>query len=57
MDYKKHQRVIPALNDLSPGMWDEQEWYDYLAEHGGDDMVVAYHPEAFQKAPSLEEFF
>ena len=34
-----------------------QEWFDYLTDHGGEDMLRKYHPEAFESAGSLEDFF
>jgi hypothetical protein len=40
-------------NGVSPGMWDEQEWFDFLRKKCGDEMLNKYHP---QKA-ALDEFF
>jgi hypothetical protein len=44
-------------NGVSPGMWDDQEWYDHLEKNMGKEAVMQYHPEAFQEAGSLDEFF
>jgi hypothetical protein len=33
-------------NGVSPGMWEEQEWYDYCSEKLGHDVLVKYHPKA-----------
>ena len=44
-------------NGVSPGMWEDQEWYDHLEKHMGKETVMKYHPEAFQEAGSLEDFF
>ena len=53
---EEHVHWRPYWNGVSPSMWDEQEWYDWLSMKGGEDMVRQYHPEAFQ-AGSLEDFF
>jgi len=42
-------------NGVSPGMWDEQEWFDYLKKHGGEEMLTQYHPQ--KTVASLEGFF
>lgn len=44
-------------NGVSASMWDEQEWYDYLSNHGSEEMLRKYHPEAFEEKVSLEDFF
>ena len=44
-------------NGVSPGMWDTQEWFDYLRENGGEQMLEYYHPEAADDGGSLEDFF
>ena len=54
---EEHVHWRPYWNGVSPSMWDEQEWYDWLAEKGGEDMVKKYHPEAFNQVGSLEDFF
>jgi hypothetical protein len=43
-------------NGVSPGMWDQKEWYDYLEGKMGKDTVVEYHPEANKEVGSLEDF-
>lgn len=50
---KEHPLWKKLWNGVSPGMWDEQEWFDYLHQVGGDEMLNKYHP---QKA-ALDEFF
>lgn len=52
---KEHPLWKKLWNGVSPGMWDEKEWYDYLKEKGGQEMLAKYHPEAL--ANSLDEFF
>jgi len=44
-------------NGISEGMWDEQEWYDYLERIGGRAMVEKYHPKAYEKISTLEDLF
>lgn len=40
-------------NGISEGMWEEQEWYDYLERNGGREMLEKYHP----KPSTLEDLF
>lgn len=54
---EKHEEWRPFWNGVSAGMWDSQEWYDYLLESGGKEMLLKYHPKAQEKKSSLEEFF
>ena len=54
---KEHELWKPYWNGVSPSMWDSQEWYDYLEEKGGREMLVKYHPAAVDEAGSLEDFF
>ena len=48
---KDHKLWRPLWNGVSPGMWDEKEWIDYMAAHN--------MPDPYAKAPSasLESFF
>jgi hypothetical protein len=54
---KDHPMQRPLWNGVSPGMFESQEWYDYLLANGGANMLEFYHPEANKKESSLEEFF
>jgi hypothetical protein len=54
---KEHPLQRKLWNGISPGMWDEQEWYTYLESVGGKEMVAKYHPEAYNKASTLEDLF
>jgi hypothetical protein len=54
---EEHVHWRPYWNGVSPSMWTETEWYDWLTVRGGENMVMKYHPEAFQQAGSLEDFF
>jgi len=54
---KEHPLQRKLWNGISPGMWEEQEWYDYLEKNGGREMVAKYHPEAYNKASTLEDLF
>jgi hypothetical protein len=54
---EEHPLWKPFWNGVSPSMWDENEWYDYLADRGGEDMLKQYHPEARQQVSTLDDFF
>lgn len=54
---EEHPLWKPFWNGVSPSMWDEGEWYDYLADRGGEDMLKQYHPEARQQVSTLDDFF
>ena len=54
---KEHPLQRKLWNGISPGMWEEQEWYGYLEANGGREMVAKYHPEAYNKASTLEDLF
>ena len=54
---KEHPLQRKLWNGISEGMWFEKEWYDYLEEHGGRDMVQKYHPEAYEQVSTLESLF
>ena len=51
---KEHKLQRRLWNGISEGMWDEQEWYDYLEKNGGTEMVEKYHPEAYKKEYTLD---
>jgi hypothetical protein len=48
---KNHKYYRPLWNGVSPSMWEEQEWIDYMAAHNMPD------PYAVKAAASLDEFF
>jgi hypothetical protein len=54
---KKHPLWKEYWNGVSPDMWIQKEWYDYLEMNGGRDIVEKYHSEAYNKTTTLEEFF
>lgn len=54
---KEHRLQRRLWNGISEGMWDEQEWYDYLERNGGRAMVEKYHPKAYEKISTLEDLF
>lgn len=54
---KEHPMQRKLWNGVSEGMWDSQEWYDYLESHGSREMVAKYHPEAYNKESTLEDLF
>ena len=50
-DWKQH------WNGVSPSMWGSEEWYKYLEEKLGQEVLSEYHPEAVKQTSSLEGFF
>lgn len=54
---KSHPLQRKLWNGISPGMWEEQAWFDYLEKHGGREMVAKYHPEAYNKGSTLDNLF
>jgi len=54
---KDHTLWREYWNGVSPNMWDEQEWYDYLSDKMGADVLKEYHPKAVEEKSSLDEFF
>lgn len=52
---KNHPLQRKLWNGVSPGMWEEKEWYDYCEKALGREELLKYHPEA--NAGSLDEFF
>jgi hypothetical protein len=52
---KEHPMWKKLWNGVSPGMWDSEEWYDYLRSKGAEKYLEMYHPAAL--AGSLDEFF
>ena len=54
---KEHRLQRRLWNGISEGMWEEQEWYDYLEKNGGREMVEKYHPKAYEKISTLEDLF
>jgi hypothetical protein len=53
----EHSLQRKLWNGISPMMWENKEWYNYLEENGGKEMVAKYHPEAYNKESSLESLF
>jgi hypothetical protein len=54
---KAHPEWRSLWNGISPNMWASQEWYDYLQENYGNEMLNKYHPESSSQSISLDEFF
>lgn len=48
---KAHRLQRPLWNGVSPGMWESQEWYDYLHAHSMKD------PYGKAEVATLEDFF
>lgn len=53
---KQHALWRPLWNGVSEGMFHSQEWYEYLTQKLGEDVLKQYHPESIQ-AQTLEGFF
>lgn len=53
---KEHPDQRSLWNGVSSGMWESEEWYDYLETKLGIDELQKYHPDSI-KSNSLEEFF
>ena len=61
-DYVESRRLNPEhpeqrklWNGISPGMWEDKEWYDYCEAKLGREELLKYHPAA--AATTLDEFF
>ena len=61
-DYVESRRLNPEhpeqrklWNGISPGMWEDKEWYDYCEAKLGREQLLKYHPNA--AATTLDEFF
>lgn len=52
---ERNPRWKLRFNGVFPGMWDSQEWYDFLKKELGEEVLKRYHPEAVKS--SLEDFF
>lgn len=53
----EHPNWESKWNGISGGMWDSQEWFDYLRTHGGQEMLDKYHAESQTKSGTLESLF
>ncbi len=64
-EYVDDRRLNPShplwrkhWNGVSPNMWYEKEWYDYLSSKLGEEVLKKYHPESVAtKSTGLESFF
>ncbi len=64
-EYVDSRRLNPShplwrkhWNGVSPNMWYEKEWYDYLSSKLGEEVLKKYHPESVEtKSSGLESFF
>jgi len=54
---KEHSEWRKLWNGVSPGMWDSDEWYDYLESKLGRDVLAEYHPSATEEKAALDQFF
>lgn len=54
---KDHPNWKPLWNGISASMWDSEEWYQYLENKLGPEVLSKYHPESCIQNLSLDEFF
>jgi hypothetical protein len=54
---KEHPLWRPLWNGVSENMWNQQEWYDFLRDTGGEEMLNKYHPQEKEKISTLEDLF
>jgi hypothetical protein len=54
---KEHPLQRRLWNGISEGMWEEKEWYDYLQQNGGTEMLDKYHPEANAQISTVDALF
>lgn len=54
---KEHPDWVERWNGISPGMWDSEEWYNYLDSHKQKDLRKGSNDTSRRKASPLEEFF
>lgn len=51
---KKKEISEGRWNGVSPNMFQEQEWYDYVESHDGRQGLARYHPKAFLDIPFID---
>ena len=56
-DNKEHPNQKPLWNGVTEGMWQSDEWKEYLIAKGGLEMAKKYEPDLMEEKSSLEEFF
>ena len=54
---EEHPEWRLLWNGISPGMWESEEWYEYLNKTLGEEILNKYHPESKSQSASLEDFF
>lgn len=52
---KEHPMQRKLWNGISEGMWENEEWYNYLRKTGNSDLLAKYHPDS--QHSSLDDFF
>jgi hypothetical protein len=53
----EHPEWRSLWNGISPGMWESEEWYDYLSDNLGEEVLVKYHPESRSQSYNMDSFF
>jgi hypothetical protein len=54
---KEHELWKHFWNGISEGMWESQEWYDYLETNGGNDMRWGGRDKKQEQSSTLESLF
>ena len=54
---KEHKSWTAKWNGIDKGMWETKEWYDFLQDECGKDVLQKYHPKSNDKSSTLENLF
>lgn len=54
---KEHKSWTAKWNGIDKGMWETKEWYDFLQDECGKDVLHKYHPKSVEKQSTLEDLF
>ena len=54
---KEHKSWTAKWNGIDKGMWETKEWYDFLQDECGKDVLHKYHPKSNDKSSTLENLF
>lgn len=52
-----HELYWKGWNGISSGMWESEEWYNFLRSRNQLHLIKQYHPKALEKSTTIEEFF
>ena len=51
---EEHKLWNKRWNGISPGMWEDQEWYDYIIDKGNRQMLIDNHPKAIENSTKFD---